>query len=79
MQRYYIITEYIPQTVHFIPMTYLFCNKKLVPFNFHYLFHTPLHASHNIPSGNHLCVLFIEHYVSLLLYVFICFATLDFN
>ena len=31
IQRYYIITDYIPYTVHFISMAHLFCNWKFVP------------------------------------------------
>ena len=33
IQRYYIITDCLPHTVHFIPMTHLFCNWKSVPLN----------------------------------------------
>ena len=30
--------DYVPHTVHFIPMTHLFCNWKDVPFNLPHLF-----------------------------------------
>ena len=32
-QRYYIIIDYIPHTVHFIPVTHLLCSWKFVPLN----------------------------------------------
>ena len=37
IQRYYIITDCLPHTVHFIPMTHLFCNWKSVPLNLPHL------------------------------------------
>ena len=33
-QRYYIIIDYIPHTVHFIQVTHLFCNWKFLPLYF---------------------------------------------
>ena len=32
-QSYYNIIEYNPQTVHFIPVTHLFCNWNFAPLN----------------------------------------------
>lgn len=31
LQRYYVIIDYIPHSVHFITASHLFCNWKLVP------------------------------------------------
>lgn len=33
IQEYHIIIDYIPDAVHFISMTHLFCNWKCVPLN----------------------------------------------
>ena len=55
-QRYYIIINYIPHTVHFIPVRHLFCNWKFVTlysFTFSAYLPTPL-----LSSGNHLFILF---------------------
>ena len=38
MQRYYIMIDNIPHTVHIIPMTHLCCNWTVVPLNLPYLF-----------------------------------------
>ena len=42
-QRYHIIINYIPHTVHFIPVTHLFYNLKFVPLNLSHLFLSTLH------------------------------------
>lgn len=44
MQRYYIITDYIPHTIHFIPVTHLFCNWKFVHLN-SFAYFSPLSPS----------------------------------
>ena len=65
IQRYYIITDCLPHTVHFIPMTHLFCNWKSVPLNLPHLclssrlcqtlvwydppFYSGLHPNINLP------------------------------
>ena len=36
--RCYIIIDYLPNTVHFIPLNHLFCNWKFVPLNLPHLF-----------------------------------------
>ena len=59
--RLYYHTEmlkvgYILHTVHFTPMTHLFCNWKFVVINQSHLF---LSSSNHPPSGNHLFVLCI--------------------
>ena len=36
--------DYIPHTVHFVPMTHLWCNWKFLPLNLPSMFHLPLHA-----------------------------------
>ena len=66
MQRYYIVTDYIPHSVHFIPVTHLFCNWKFVPINLNYQF--PPHKA--IPYGNHL--FFSLHLIALFLYFYVC-------
>ena len=45
IQRYYVITDCIPHSVHFIPVAYLFCNWKFVPLNFPHLFPSFLHPT----------------------------------
>ena len=39
-QKYYTSIDYIPHSVQFIPVKYLFCNWNLVPVNFPHLFHS---------------------------------------
>ena len=51
MQRYYIVIDYIPHIVHFLPVTHLFCNGKFVPINLSHLFFSSPHT-----PGNHLLV-----------------------
>ena len=38
LQRYYIVINCIPHTVHFLPMSHLFCKWKFVPLNLPHLF-----------------------------------------
>ena len=47
----FILIECIPHTVHFIPVTHLFCNWKFIPLISHF-FLSPAHLS----SGSHLSV-----------------------
>ena len=60
--------DYVLHTVHFTPMTHLFCNWKCV-LNGSHLF---LSSSNHPPSGNHLFVLCI--YNSVFWCLFICFC-----
>ena len=48
MLRYCTVTDYIPHTVHFIPVTHLFCNWKFVP-NLPYLCLSSLHPLPSLP------------------------------
>ena len=53
----YIIIEYIPHIVHFMPVTHLFCYCKLVPLNPPHLFPSSPHPDTSFlfevnPSGN---------------------------
>ena len=43
-EKYYICIDYILHTVHFIPVTHLFCNGKFVSVNLHHLFLFSLHS-----------------------------------
>ena len=61
------VTDCIPHTVHFVPMTHLLCNWKFTPPNFPHLF---LSSPTTVPSGNHLFVLSIYNSVSVLLCLF---------
>ena len=69
-QRYCIDIGYIPCTVHFIPLTHLFCKWKFVPLNLSQLF---LFSSTPLPSGKgfFLC---IYNSVSVLFCLYTCFV-----
>ena len=71
IQRYYIVIDYIPDIVHFIPMTHLLCNWKFVPLDLPHLF---IFSFIPLSSGTHMLVLFIHQSVSVLLCLFICFV-----
>ena len=43
MRGYYNVIDYIAHTVHFIPMTHLVCNWKLIPLNLSHLFFSLSH------------------------------------
>ena len=73
IKSYYVIIDYILHTVHFTPMTHLFCNQKFVPFNLPQLFLLSPTPTRLLPSGNHLFVLCIYDCVSVLLCLSICF------
>ena len=55
--------DYIPYSVHYVPVTYLFYNWKFVHLNHLHLFHPTLIR---LPSGDHQFVLCIYEPVSLL-------------
>ena len=63
MQAYCNIFDYIPYSVHYVPVTYLFYNWKFVHLNHLHLFHPTLIR---LPSGDHQFVLCIYEPVSLL-------------
>ena len=65
--RYYIIIDYIPHNVLFIPLILLFCNWIFLPLNFPHLFL----SSPSFPSSLPLCSLYLWLFLSLCL--FICF------
>ena len=43
IQKYYIIIDYIPHTVHFIPLTHLFCNWRFALLNLPHWYLFSLH------------------------------------
>ena len=63
MQTCCSIIDCIPYSVHYIPVTCLFYNRKFVQLNHLHLFHPTLIT---LPSGDHHFVLCIYESVSLL-------------
>ena len=52
VQRYYIVTDYIPHTVPHIPITCLFCSWAFVPPNLSFTYFFPLHPLPLYPFSN---------------------------
>ena len=66
-----LIIDHLPCTVHFIPVTHLFCNGKFVPLNLPYLF---LSSPQLTLLWQHLFVLCIYDSLSVQSCLFICFG-----
>ena len=71
-ERYCIVIDYLPHTLHFIPVSNLLCNEKFVCLN---LPHWLLSSPYTPLSGNHLFVFHIYESFCFVMFVYLLDST----